>query len=85
MNTLNIDWKFIPPASPHFGELWEAGVRSCNTHLKRTLADRCHTWEEMSTILCAVEASMNSRSLCPLSDDPNDLNALTPNHFLRGI
>lgn len=27
---------------------------------------------------------MNSRSLCPLSEDPDDLNILTPAHFLIG-
>ncbi|XP_011861541.1 PREDICTED: uncharacterized protein LOC105558453 [Vollenhovia emeryi] len=29
-------WKFIPPAAPHFGGKWEAGVRSVKNHELRT-------------------------------------------------
>ncbi|XP_055522716.1 uncharacterized protein LOC129716897 [Wyeomyia smithii] len=38
----------------------------------------------MSTILAQIESQMNSRPLLPLSEDPNDLAALTPAHFLIG-
>lgn len=31
---LGISWKFIPPHSPHMGELWEANVKIVKTHLK---------------------------------------------------
>lgn len=31
----NIDWRFIPPYTPHMGGLWEAGVKSCKFHLKQ--------------------------------------------------
>ena len=34
------------------------------------------------TFLCEVESIVNSRPLTPVSDDPNDYEALTPNHFI---
>lgn len=77
-------WHFNPPASPNFGGLWEAGVKSVKFHLKRILNDRVLSFEELSTLLCQIESCLNSRPLCPLSPDPSDFNALTPAHFLIG-
>lgn len=42
------------------------------------------TYEELATLLTQIEAVLNSRPLCPLSDDSDDLSALTPGHFLIG-
>lgn len=42
------------------------------------------SYEEMSTVLCRIEAVLNSRPLTPLSSDPNDLTCLAPGHFLVG-
>ena len=78
------NWHFIPPASPHFGGLWEAGVKSVKYHLKRVMSDRVLSYEELSTLLCQIEGCLNSRPLCPLSIDPTDNDALTPAHFLIG-
>ncbi|XP_058840862.1 uncharacterized protein LOC131696333 [Topomyia yanbarensis] len=77
-------WHMIPPKAPHFGGLWEAAVKVAKGHLHRVLGNARLSFEDMSTVLAQVEASMNSRPLIPLSEDPNDLNALTPAHFLIG-
>ena len=77
-NTLNIaaelahkgiNWRFNPPSAPQ-GGIWERLVRS----FKRVLY----------TSFCLVEYALNSRPLTPVSADPSDLGAITPNHFLLG-
>lgn len=79
-----IEWKFIPPRAPHFGGLWEAGVRSVKLQLKRVVAEASFTYENFSTILIQIEAILNSRPLHPMSSDPQDLNPIIPGHFLIG-
>ena len=80
----NVTWHFIPPAAPHFGGIWEAGVKSVKTHLKRVLLDQIPTYEEITTLLCQIEVVLNSRPLEPLNDQIDDLDPLTPGHFLTG-
>ncbi|XP_075163362.1 uncharacterized protein LOC142235997 [Haematobia irritans] len=80
----DIEWNFIPPGAPHMGGLWEAGVKSFKSHLKRAIPDMTFTFEELSTILARIESCLNSRPLSPANDDPNDLSPLTPGHFLIG-
>lgn len=84
LTTKGITWHFIPPASPNFGGLWEAGVKSTKHHLKRVIGETTLTFEELSTVICQIEACLNSRPLCPLNNDPEDLSILTPGHFLVG-
>jgi hypothetical protein len=77
-------FNFIPAKSPHFGGLWERDVQSVKHHLRRILGDASITYEEFYTLLTRIEACLNSRPLIPLSQDPNDLEALTPGHFSIG-
>ncbi|XP_072392156.1 uncharacterized protein [Diabrotica undecimpunctata] len=79
-----INWKFIPPHSPHFGGVWESTIKSVKYHLKRVLGENKYTYDEMYTLLTQVESCLNSRPLLPLSNDPLDLGVLTPGHFLIG-
>ncbi|GFV25538.1 integrase catalytic domain-containing protein [Trichonephila clavipes] len=86
LSQMNIEWHFSPPVSPHFGGLWEAGVKSIKYHLKRVIGNTNLTFEEFSTLLTQVEAILNSRPLVSLEcdNDPDSLNILTPSHFLIG-
>ena len=79
-----IEWHFMPQKASHFGGLWEAGVKSVKHHLRRIVGNVALTFEEMSTILCQIEACLNSRPLTSMSTDPSDLQPLTPGHFLIG-
>ncbi|XP_070508892.1 uncharacterized protein [Chironomus tepperi] len=83
-NSKNIKWHFITPRAPHMGGFWENGVKQMKYYLKRVLTDRILTYEEFSTLLCKIEAILNSRPITPISEDPNDFQALTPGHFLIG-
>ncbi|XP_059221563.1 uncharacterized protein LOC131996129 [Stomoxys calcitrans] len=77
-------WSFIPPNAPHMGGLWEAGVKSFKLHFRKVAQSHKYTFEEFSTLLVRIEAVLNSRPLSPMTDDPLDVLALTPGHFLRG-
>ena len=81
----NIEWKYIPERSPHFGGLWESAVKSVKNHLKRIVSPVKLTFEEFTTVLTQVEACLNSRPLIPIdSTDDDGIEVLTPGHFLIG-
>lgn len=80
----DIEWSFIPARSPHFGGLWESGVKIAKTHLNKKIANYTPTENELRTIVCQIEAIINSRPISPMSNDANDVVPLTPGHFLVG-
>jgi hypothetical protein len=73
-----------PPCSPHMGGIREAGVMSIKFHLRRVVGNARLTFEEFYTLHCQVEAVLNSRPICPLSNNPDNLQFLSPGHFLIG-
>jgi hypothetical protein len=77
----DIGWHFNPPYASHHGGVWERMIRSVRRIMASMLKDRLSD-ETLHTILCEVEFIINNRPLTKLSDDPLDLNPLTPNHLL---
>ncbi|XP_049882247.1 uncharacterized protein LOC126378112 [Pectinophora gossypiella] len=84
--TRGVRFNFIPCYSPVFGGLWEAAVKSTKYHLKRIVHNTLLTYEQLQTVLCEIEAVLNSRPLVPMStSDIDDFSYLTPGHFLIGV
>lgn len=81
LSEFQTQWHYNPPGAPHFGGLWEAGVKSVKHHLKRIVGETRFTYDEFETLLLQIESILNSR---PLGYDPGspDTMILTPAHFL---
>ena len=86
MREQSIRWKFTTPRASHAGGIYESAVKNMKHHLKRVMVEQQHnfTFEQFATLLCKIEAILNSRPTTPMSEDPTDLDVLTPGHFLIG-
>ncbi|KAL0153188.1 hypothetical protein M9458_051515 [Cirrhinus mrigala] len=82
MSQKGIQWIFNPPAASHHGGAWERQIRTIWKVLMSVLKQQNVDDEGLQTVLCEVEAIVNDRPITKTSDDPNDLDALTPNHLL---
>lgn len=84
LSDYEIEWKFNTSARPWMGGTWESMIKSVKRALKVIVKDRLFTDEALYTFLCKIEAILNQRSLTAISDDIDDFEALTPNHFQLG-
>ena len=57
-------------------------IRSVRQALHSVLRQQILDEEGLQTILCEVEAILNSRLITTVSSDPQDRETLTPNHIL---
>lgn len=80
-----IKWIFNPPAAPWWGGWWERLVRMVKELLRRILGRKVVKFEELETILCDCEATLNSRPLTYIEDTSDALKPLTPAMFLQGL
>ena len=79
-----ICWRFNPPDAPHMGGAWESLVKTTKRAMKAILKNHCVTDFQLMTVLTEAESIVNSRPLVSSSDSVDDLEAITPNHFLLG-
>ena len=75
-----VQWAFNPPAAPHMGGVWERLVRSCKKALDVVIRNQVLTDELLLTAI----AEVGWRPLIEVSSDDDELEALTPNHFIIG-
>ncbi|KAK0152604.1 hypothetical protein N1851_005873 [Merluccius polli] len=82
LSQVGIRWNFNPPTGSHHGGVWERMIRLIRRVLSSVLRQQTLDDDGFHTMLCEVEAILNDRPITKLSDDPNDLEPLTPNHLL---
>lgn len=82
LSQVGINWSFNPPSASHHGGVWERMIRLIRKVLSSVLRQQTLDEDGLHTVLCEVEAILNDRPVTQLSDDPCDLEPLTPNHLL---
>lgn len=78
------EWIFNPPSASHMGGIWERQIRTTRKVLTVLLHEHGTRLDDESfrTLLCEVEAIINSRPLTFASSDPDDFNPLSPSNLL---
>ena len=76
--------KFNPPGGPHFGGVWERTIgqklqESNDVNFRKSFNDR---WVVDFNYVLGWANIECARPITPAIDDPSDLEALTPNHFI---
>ena len=69
-------------AASYQGSVWEQLIRSVRRILHSVIGEHLVNKETLTTILVEVEKILIGRPITRVSSDPNDLDALTPNHIL---
>lgn len=78
-------WHFQPPTASHMSGVWERLIRSVRKTMKAIIGHP-HAFvkrETLRTVFAEAAGILNSRPLCPSSEDPNDCEPITPSHFLQ--
>lgn len=70
ISMMDIKWHFNAPSWPSAGGLWEGAVKRLKYHMKRVIGEQKLTYEELSTITAQLEACLNTRPLCTLTESP---------------
>ncbi|XP_064629340.1 uncharacterized protein LOC135488626 [Lineus longissimus] len=79
-----IEWVFNAPTASHHGGVWERLIRVTRKVLYGVMKEQAVRTDDegLQTLFCEVESIINSRPITVASDNPNESEALTPNHLL---
>ena len=78
-----IVWNFNPPLAPHMGGVWESVVKLAKRAVFATTKGVELTDEELVTVHTECEGMLNNRPSTYITNDLEDLEPLTPAHFLN--
>ncbi len=82
MQKKGIKWIFNSPAASHQGGVWERQIRTVRRILGALVKEQTLTGDSLQTLMCEVESVINGHLITSTSDDPHDVEPLTPNHLL---
>ncbi|CAL8083424.1 unnamed protein product [Orchesella dallaii] len=82
-NTSKITWKFNPVTSSWWGGWWERLIRTAKDLLRKTVGKQSLSFVELNVLLISIAEVMNGRPLTYVSENPMDLEPLTPALFLH--
>lgn len=77
-------WIFNPPGAPHMGAAWERMVGVVKEAFKTVVGDQPLSDKVLRCALAEAERVVNPHPLTDVPMQPEDEEALTPNHFLHG-
>ena len=66
------------------GEIWERIIRTVKNVMFSMIKNTVLTDFQLMTLFKEIQAIVNNRPLTYVSDNPSDLEPLTPNHRLLG-
>ncbi|KAJ8881927.1 hypothetical protein PR048_018413 [Dryococelus australis] len=76
-------WHFIPPAVPHSGGLWDAGMKTLKVHLSKVISTQILIFKKLYSHSGNQRHPQLTPYLSPMSTDSQRL-VLTSGHFLTG-
>ena len=79
----NLEWSFLPPMAHHRAGVWERLIKSVKKHIGSVIGKEPIEADVLVTMLAQVEAILNFRPITRVSDDPTDLEALSPAQLLH--
>ena len=78
-----LEWTFLPPMAHHRAGVWERLIKSVKKHINSVLDKQPVEADVLATMIAQVEAILNFRPITPVSNDPRDLEALSPAQILH--